>query len=636
MAGFIGAGYLTLVGKTSFIHACDHPKYLEYRRLKKPLIYAFWHNAQVFLVYMHRNEGINAIVSRSGDGEYITQVMKRMGINAVRGSTSRGGEQALRDLCELLEGGKQAGFTPDGPRGPAQTVQGGVVMAAQRSGAPIVPMTYVSRRRIIFDSWDKFVMPLPFSTIIAAHSQPIHLPADMPLEEAKERVRKALNDNVDAAQEALHNAPWWGMSLVAAALDCVYTMLVLLLSPFSLPFIMARYGAGRTFRFLAERFHVGMMRAPTKKRVWIHAASVGEWQALKPVLNSLEATPNLEFVITVSTPEARVLVSKERPDIPVRMMPFDLPFIMSRWVSHVLPWAAIVVETELWPHMISTLHRRHVPVFIINGRLSARSLSRWRMVKPFIQIFLLRLSGVFARTDLDGTRYCRLGVPRSRIVVTGNTKYDGLTLGDDKTRLSRRREVFGDETGVWVIAGSTWPGEEASVLKLFDLKKTIRYRLILAPRHKSRFAALEKLLACVPASWSSWSKVKETHLWDTDILLVDTLGDLKNLYLFADIAFVGGSLTIRGGQNPLEPAAAGLPVLFGPSMENFHEETAALKRVGAARQARHEQDVLSDIQELASDESLMRTMGGAARRFIEEKQGAAARTTAGLKELLGL
>src|SRR5262249_40523842 len=157
---------------------------LELRRERKPIVYCFWHNAQVYLAYAHRNEHVKIIVSQSKDGEYIAQVMNRLGLIPVRGSTSRGGEQALREVCDFLKEGSQAGFTPDGPSGPLQTVHGGAVMAAQMSGAPIVPVAYASRRRIVFNSWDKFVVPLPFSKIVVAHGEPFTLPEGMPLEEA--------------------------------------------------------------------------------------------------------------------------------------------------------------------------------------------------------------------------------------------------------------------------------------------------------------------------------------------------------------------------------------------------------------------------------------------------------------------
>jgi 3-deoxy-D-manno-octulosonic-acid transferase len=282
------------------------------------------------------------------------------------------------------------------------------------------------------------------------------------------------------------------------------------------------------------------------------------------------------------------------------------------------------------------LIRKNIPVFLVNGRLSARSAGRWKFFKPLAQSMLGEISGLFVRSELDGRRFFQLGAPVSRIRVTGNTKYDNLPVNSGDASQSARSTLFGKSDGLYVIAGSTWPGEETVFLRLLADASPVRFRLIVAPRRANRFDEVAGLLQKGAASWSRWSEVKKGAAWTTDILLVDTIGDLKNLYAASDIAFVGGSLAVRGGQNPLEPAAAGIPVLFGPSMENFHEEAAELKRAGAARQARHEKDLLSDIREIASNDGTRKMMGEAAARFIRGKQGAAKRTVDGLGELLGL
>lgn len=639
LAGFVGAGYLHLVAKTSAIHAWDHPKALALRRDRKRVIYTFWHNAQVFLAYAHRDEAVNIIVSRSKDGEYIAQVMARMGLNAVRGSTSRGGEQALRDLCDLLKDGKQVGFTPDGPRGPLQTVHGGVVLAAQISGAPVLPVAYVASRRIVFRSWDRFVLPLPFSSIIVGHGEPFLIDKDMPLEQAKEKVRQALNRIVEQSEEAAKTLPRLTESLVGYFFEKIYTLLTLVALPLVLPFGMFRYGAKRTFRFLVERVKVRVPDANGRRRLWLHAASIGEWQALKPVLARLKKISNFDFVITVSTPEARALVHREEPSAAVRMLPVDVPWVLSRAVREINPSAVAIVETELWPNLLSTLYARSVPVFLINGRLSERSQRHWLSVKPFAQRLLRAFSAFFVRTDVDGRRFVQIGAPVPLMTITGNTKVDNLTVSLPdaaglEAKRARRKELFGDDEGVLIAAGSTWGGEEKALLGLFAEKNPKRLRLLLAPRRLERCAEVTRLLEKIPASWSLWSKVKATRVWETDILLVDTLGDLKELLRVADIGFVGGSLVPRGGQNPLEAAAAGIPVLFGPSMENFHEEAAHLKRAGGARQARDAKDVLMDIRELSNDDDMRHSAGQAAARSVTSIQGASDATAAALANYL--
>jgi lysophospholipid acyltransferase (LPLAT)-like uncharacterized protein len=208
LAGWVGLLYLHLVGATSYIRKLDDPDYLAGSREKESLIYALWHNTQVFLAYAHRGEHASVMVSQSKDGEYIAQIMKRLKLHAVRGSTSRGGGAALRELIHLVQAGGRVGFTPDGPKGPLQTIHGGVVEAARATGRPIVPTSISSREKIVFKkSWDQFFVPLPFSQIVVAHGKPIYIANDMPLEEAKTLIRAELNRIRDHALRALEEAP---------------------------------------------------------------------------------------------------------------------------------------------------------------------------------------------------------------------------------------------------------------------------------------------------------------------------------------------------------------------------------------------------------------------------------------------
>ena len=208
LTGWIGLLYLHLVGATSYIRKMDDPDYLACRRAKKSVIYALWHNTQVFLAYAHRGEQASVMVSQSKDGEYIAQIMQRLKLQPVRGSTSRGGGAALREMIHRVQDGGQVGFTPDGPKGPLQTVHGGVVEAARATGRPIIPVSIASRRKIVFKkSWDQFFVPLPFSHIAVAHGKPLFIDADMPLEEAKTLIREELNRIRDRALRAVEEAP---------------------------------------------------------------------------------------------------------------------------------------------------------------------------------------------------------------------------------------------------------------------------------------------------------------------------------------------------------------------------------------------------------------------------------------------
>jgi len=216
LAGWLGACYLHVVGKTSTIQPLDDPDYLTCRKERQPLVYALWHNTQAFLAYAHRGEQASVMVSQSTDGEYIAQVMKRLGLRAVRGSGSRGGGSALREMIHRVQGGGQVGVTPDGPKGPLQTIHGGVIEVARATGRPIIPVSISSRRKVVFaKSWDQFIVPLPFSHIVVAHGKPFFIEPELSLADAQSRVRDALNGIRDAALRALEAAPSYLSSRLA-------------------------------------------------------------------------------------------------------------------------------------------------------------------------------------------------------------------------------------------------------------------------------------------------------------------------------------------------------------------------------------------------------------------------------------
>lgn len=219
LAGWVGSLYLHFVGATSYIQKLDDPDYLACSREKKSLVYALWHNTQVFLAYAHRGENASVMVSQSKDGEYIAQVMKRLDLHAVRGSTSRGGGAALREMIHRVQEGGRVGFTPDGPKGPLQTVHGGVVEVARATGRPIIPTSICSRRKLTFKkSWDQFFVPLPFSHIVVAHGRPLFIGNELPLEDAKSAVREELNRIRDRALQALEEAPSYLSTLLGNVL----------------------------------------------------------------------------------------------------------------------------------------------------------------------------------------------------------------------------------------------------------------------------------------------------------------------------------------------------------------------------------------------------------------------------------
>jgi len=636
LVSYIGVFYLHFVGKTSFTESTDDPEYLAIRRKKTPVIYALWHNNQVYLAYAHRGEQAGIMVSMSRDGEYIAQVMKRLGLIPVRGSSSKGGDQALKQIVEILEKGGQAGFTPDGPKGPAQSVQGGLIWTAQKSGAPIVPVSVALRRKIEFKSWDRFKVPLPFNRVILVHGKPFRIPAELDAEAAKIQVKKSLNGGQDLAEDLLSRAPGWWFSLSGQAIYILYNFLSLVLSPILLLGFFFKFGLKRSLLGLAERFGRNPFPPSRKRRLWFHAASIGEWRALKPLLKEFRNKQGFEMVGTVTTPEAKKIIEREEPSFPVRFLPIDNPWLLRSWVKKLNPHGLFIIESELWPSLISVVHKLNIPIFILNGRLSEKSSKGWKNVRPLARRIMKRISFVYARTEKDKARFVRLGMTEKRILVLGNTKADNVEVFSDAMKNEKKAPYLKSWRGVVLMAVSTWPGEEELMLKALKKVSGKPVRLILAPRRQERLGEVESLLKSYSLPFQFFSEIKKGKAWEAPVVVVDTVGDLKDLFIVCDLAFVGGSVYPHGGQNPLEPAAARLALVFGPHMQNFDEETAGFLRSGGAVQGVKEDEIVKLVSDLIADDSLRSAMGEKAAVEVASQQGATKRIAEELSRHLGI
>jgi 3-deoxy-D-manno-octulosonic-acid transferase len=387
---------------------------------------------------------------------------------------------------------------------------------------------------------------------------------------------------------------------------------------------------------LRERWTGVSLSAPDRKRLWFHAASLGEWQGLKPLLARFVSEGNFSLVVTTSAPEVRSLIKKAFPELSVSLLPIDLWWVVGRWIEKVRPHAVVILETELWPNLIEQLSRKNVPVFLANGRLSKKSVSGWRWVKPFIRRTLRDLTVIFARTEEDASRFAQLGAYGTSLEIQGNMKSDTLTVSTREQKKEAKRNLLGLESQIVLIGGSTWPSEEELILHLFLRKDPQFLRVILAPRRLERLADIRSRVTRAGHTYSLWSEIKSTHSWTTDVLLVDTFGDLKELYRASDIAFIGGSVYPRGGQNPLEPAAARLSLLFGPHMDNFSLEARKLLEAGAAFTFKTELEFTSHASSLFHEGSLSQQMGDSAANVVLLEQGASERVYSRLKDLLSL
>ena len=375
---------------------------------------------------------------------------------------------------------------------------------------------------------------------------------------------------------------------------------------------------------------------PRRDVLWFHAVSVGEAEAAFPLIKLLQNRhPTARFLVTATTPTGSArIASVLGASVEHVYLPYDLPVVVERFIAHFQPKIAVIMEKEIWPNLFAACAARHIPVFIVNARLSARSARSYRKIPSLAKPALESITLIAAQTADDKNRFVAIGAVPEQVRVYGNTKFD---VKIDESTLSGGRALKHDLfAGRYVcIAGSTHQGEEAVFLDLYPaLKARIpELLLLIAPRHPERFQAVKKL--CMEQRLAVAMR-SERHAPGKacDVYIADSMGELKMLYAAADAAFVGGSLAPVGGHNVLEPAAVGVPVLFGPHMFNFQEIAARMLAEGAALQCAGEAAVGEALIRLHGDPEFREDLIRKARAFVERNQGVAERIAGLLEQYL--
>ena len=393
-------------------------------------------------------------------------------------------------------------------------------------------------------------------------------------------------------------------------------------------FLVRRLRRSGYERSLAERFGRYGDELPAEPRCWIHAVSVGEAATAVPLVEAIgRRWPELAVVMTTVTPTgARVVADRLDGKVTHRYFPFDLPGPVRRALGAVKPRFFIGMETELWPNFLRALERRGVPAMIANGRISDRSFRRYHRVR-FLTARMLRDISVFAmQSQEDARRIIALGALPERVVVTGNLKTDLAPAEAGGEAVWQRLLGIAEDDLVW-IAGSTHRGEEAAVLQAF---KGLRVRfptlaLLLAPRHPERAPEVERLAADAGLSTIRRSELPRDRGRHA-VVILDTVGELAQIYRVGTVVFVGGSLVPTGGHNMLEPALLRKPVLFGPHTSNFRESAELLLQAEGAVLVAEVSQLEARVGELLSDGDRRRRMGEAALHAIVSRQGAVQQT----------
>ena len=370
--------------------------------------------------------------------------------------------------------------------------------------------------------------------------------------------------------------------------------------------------------------------------LWVHAVSVGEVLAARPLVDGLLAAyPDRPVLVTTITPTGSERVRALWGDrVHHVYLPYDLRSMVKRFLDRARPAIAVIVETEIWLNLYVECGRRGIPQVMVNARLSERSLRGYLPVQGLARLAMKAVTRIAAQSNADAARLARIGADPARIVVTGNLKYD-LTLPDGiEAQAVRWREAWGAGRRVW-IAASTHPPEEDVVLEIHSrlLERHPDALLLWAPRHPERFAPVAESAAALGMRTAT-RRASALPAPDTQVFVIDTLGELLRFFAAADVAFVGGSLCEVGGHNVLEPAALGIPSVVGPRTFNFTEVTRRLRDAGALRQAPDAASVGDDVLALLEDDAARARMGEAGRRQVSELSGALGRTLALLAELM--
>jgi 3-deoxy-D-manno-octulosonic-acid transferase len=422
----------------------------------------------------------------------------------------------------------------------------------------------------------------------------------------------------------------------------LFTLGVLLTAPYYIWKRRDELAAGQwreRFGQLPESFQQGQRGA-----IWIHAVSVGETLAVDGLARELQAlAPERKIFLSGVTPAGRAAGESRLPWVAGRFyLPMDWRGAVRAALGRIQPSLLVIVETELWPNLLRAAHEFGARVILINARLSTRSFRRYRLLRPLMRRVLENVDRICAQTEADAERFQHLGAAPERVVLAGNLKFDSAPprlaafprLLEEAVGLSGRGPVL--------IAASTMPGEEELVLEAWSKVRAQypRALLILAPRHPARFDEVAQIL-----TGAGHSHVRRAHLASqapeissqvaaSEVLLLDSIGELAAVLELAEVVFMGGSLVPTGGHNILEAAYWAKPVVFGPHMENFQDIARLFLEAEASIQVQDAEGLAESVLELLADRAAARRLGERAKQVLEKQAGATARVLEEIQRLL--
>ena len=651
LAGAQLARFIKFVVRTSDIVA-EPANILDRLRTDHPCIVALWHGQFMMAGSYRPDVPVAAMVARHRDAELIGTTMENLGVELVRGAGSagrkkdRGGASALRGALQCLAQGKSFVMTADVPPGPARRCGEGIITLARMSGRPIVPLAAASSRFKALDTWSRMTINLPYSKLAFVYGDPIFVPRDASAQ-TLEVLRQQVERDLNAVTRRAYELAGADLSLATPrAADSsippsrpglalkTYRALTRTLAPLA-PLALdhrARRGKEDAAR-RSERLGVASRPRPAGPLAWVHAASVGELNAVLPLIERLvDVRSDLNVLVTTGTVTSAAIAASRLPTRSFHQYaPIDTPQTVRAFLDHWKPDLAVFTESDIWPNLLMATADRGTPMALVNGRMSRRSSRRWRRRRRVAKQLFGLFSIVLAQNSQLARLFALLGAPKT--MDAGNLKVDAPAPPVDRLELARMQRLIGDRP--LLIAASTHDGEERIVANAHRIIREYVPDLltIIAPRHPSRGEQLAAELAAdgfIVARRSTRTDPEAS----TDIYLGDTIGELGVFYSLGKVVFLGGSLVPHGGQNPIEAIRLGCAVMSGPHRQNFAEIYGRLQNAGAVAQVNDSQELASGALRLLREGAARDVAQRAAEGVLQDMGGALEKSLAALLPLL--
>lgn len=650
-AGRSLGGYIAWVDRTSRVvsEPLDAQAAL---RAGHPGIIATWHGQFMMLVTQWPKElRVGAMVARHGDAELIGKALGRYNVELIRGAGAgqrkkdRGGAQALRAAVKTLQSGVSFVMTADVPPGPARRCGEGIILLARLSGRPIVPVGAASSRYHALKTWSRMTINMPYSTMGYVVGSPIFVPADADAQ-LMERKRLEVEASLNAAMKkayALAGADPARATPPAAggAGDsrgkfklAVYRAGTSMMRPLAPLLLGIRERQGKEdARRRGERFGRANAARPEGGLVWVHAASVGETNAVLPLIHRLgQDRPDLSFLLTTGTVTSAGLAAQRLPARALHQyVPLDAPEYVRAFLDHWQPNLAIFTESEIWPNLIIETTKRNIAMAMVNGRMSQRSYKRWRRNGGFSRPLFSSFDLVMAQNERLAERFGDLGA--GHVIAAGNLKIDSPPPPADALELERLQAALSGRPVM--VAASTHEGEEAVIAEAHRrlAREVPGFCTIIAPRHPERGTGIGEALKAQGLSIAQRS-TGALPTARTDIYIADTIGELGTLYALSPVSFIGGSLIAHGGQNPIEAIRHGSAVVTGPHWHNFKDAYDTLLRHKGAIEVHSADELAVQVARIIRDEAELATMNAKADAALHVLGGALEKTLSALVTLL--